>query len=99
MFLEPKIKYCLTIIKIAIIDEHKTFIGFTNVGDNLDRKKITMADGGKLIAKFPLSWNKSFSMGVVIPHKRKSCGECWKDTLCDNCNKLLYQRKFFCKSK
>ena len=39
LFLAPKIKYCLTINKYGVIDEHKTFKGFTNVSDNLDRKE------------------------------------------------------------
>ena len=37
LFLAPK-KNCLTINKYGVIDEHKTFKGFTNVSDNLDRK-------------------------------------------------------------
>ena len=46
LFLAPKIKYCLTINKICIVDEHKTFKGFTNVSDNLDRKEFfNMANG------------------------------------------------------
>ena len=40
LFLAPKIKYCLTLKKIGVINEHKTFKGFSNVSDNLDRKKI-----------------------------------------------------------
>ena len=40
LFLAPKIKYCLTINKYCVIDEHKTFKGFTNVSDNLDEKNI-----------------------------------------------------------
>ena len=56
--------------------------GFTDVSDNLDRKEyFNMADGGKLIAKAPLSWKKSFSQRVVIPHKMKNCGECKIDSL------------------
>ena len=39
LFLAPKIKYCLTINKYCVIDEHKTFKGFTIVSDNLDRKE------------------------------------------------------------
>ena len=59
LFLAPKIKYCLTIIKFGII-EHKTFEGFTIVSDNLDRKEyFNMANGGKLIAKVSLSWKKN----------------------------------------
>ena len=96
MFLAPKIKYCLTINKYGVIDEHKTFKGFTNVSDNLDRKEyFNMVDGGKLVAKVPLSWKKSFSQGVVIPHKMKNCFDCKEDLLCDNCDKLVNQRKGF----
>ena len=51
LFLAPKIKYCLTINKYGVIDEHKTFKGFANVSDNLDRKEcFKMSDGGNLIA-------------------------------------------------
>ena len=38
LFLAPKMKYCLTIYKYGVIDEHKTLKGFANVSDNLDRK-------------------------------------------------------------
>ena len=96
LLLAPKIKYCLTINKYGVIDEHKTFKGFTNVSDNLDRKEyFNIADGSKLIAKVPLSWEKSFSQGVVIPHKMKNCTECKIDSLCDRCDKLVNQRKEF----
>ena len=48
LFLTPKVKYCLTITKFGIIDEHKTFKSFTNVSDNLDRKGyFKVIDGGK----------------------------------------------------
>ena len=67
LFLAPKIKYCSTLNKYGVIDEHKTFKGFTNVSVNLDKKEyFKMFDGDKLIGKAPLSWKKSFSMGVVI---------------------------------
>ena len=93
LFLAPKINYCLTINKFGIIDDYKTFKGFTNVNDNLDRKKnFNMANGGKLVAKVPLSWKKSFSQGVVIPHKLRNCTECKKDILCDQCDKLVNQK-------
>ena len=96
LFLAPKTKYCLTINKFGVKQEHKTFKGFTNVSDNLDRKEyFNMANGGKLIAKVPLSWKKSFSQGVVIPHKMKNCTECKKDILFDNCDKLVDQNKEF----
>ena len=84
LFLAPKRKYCLTKNNYGVIDEHKTFKGFTNVSDNLNIKEyFKMAHGDNLIAKKPLSWKKSFSQGVVIPHKMRNCNKCSKDQLCD----------------
>ena len=40
LFLALKIKFCLTIVKYGVLDEHKTFKGFTNVSDGLDRKNF-----------------------------------------------------------
>ena len=54
-----------------------------------------MADGDNLIAKVPLSWKKSSSQGVVIPHKMRNCSDCKNDSLSDRCEKLVYQRKEF----
>ena len=54
-----------------------------------------MADGDKLVAKVPLSWKKSFSHGVVIPHKMRNCNDCENDIMCDNCDKLVNQKKEF----
>ena len=94
LFLAPKIKYCLIINKYGAIDEHKTFKRFTNVSDNLDRKEyFKMFEGDELIAKVPLSWKTSFSQCVVIPHKMRNCNECSKDQICDDCEKLVNQRK------
>ena len=96
LFLAPKIKYCLTINKYGVIDEHKTFKGFSNVSDNLDRKEyFKMADGDNLIAKVPLSWKKSFSQGVVIPQKMRYCTDCKNYSPCDSCDKLVNQKKEF----
>ena len=89
-FLAPKVKFCLNTNKFGIIDEHKTFRGFTNVSDNLDSKEhFDMADGGKLVPKVCLSWKKSFNQGVVISHKMKNRSDCTKDILCDDCDKLV----------
>ena len=54
-----------------------------------------MANGDKLIAKVPLSWKKSFSQGVVIPHKMRYCLSCKENILCDDCDKLVNQKKEF----
>ena len=94
LFLALKINFCLTINKFGVIDEHKTFKVFTNVSDSLDRKEcFRMFEGDKLIAKLPLSWKKSFSQGVVIPHKMRNCNKFAKDILCDECVKLVNQKK------
>ena len=96
LFLAPKTKNCLTLNKNGVIGEHKTFKGFSNVSDNLDRKEyFKMADGGNLIAKVPLSWKKSFSQGVLIPHKMRYCTDCKNDSLCDSCDKVVNQDKIF----
>ena len=96
LFLAPKIKYCLTINEYGVRDAHKCLKGFTNVSDNLDRKEyFKMADGDNLIAKVPLSWEKSFSQGVVIAHKMRNCTECKNCSLCDNCDNLVNQKKEF----
>ena len=96
MFLAPKLKNCLTINKYGVIDEHKTFKGFSNVCDNLDRKEFfKTADGNNLIAKVPLTWRKSFSQGVVNPYKMKNCSDGKKNILCEGCDKLVNQRKKF----
>ena len=71
--------------KYGVIDEYKTFKGVTNVSDNLNRKEnFNMADEGKLIAKVPLSWKKSFTQDVVIPQKMRNCVDCKNDILCEN---------------
>ena len=63
------------------------------MSDNPDRKDyFNMAERGKLIAKVPLSWKKRSSQGVVIPHKMRNCNNCKKDSLCDECDRLVYQR-------
>ena len=86
----------MTINKFGYIDEHKTFTIITNVSDNLDRKDFfEMAEEGKPIAKVPLSWKHSISQGVVVPNEKKKCGELKKNLLCDNCDKLVNQRKMF----
>ena len=54
-----------------------------------------MFEGDKLNAKVPLSWKKSFSRGVVIPHKMKNCNNCTKDILCDDCDEFVNQKKEF----
>ena len=96
LFLAPKIKYCLFIRKYDVIDEHRTFKGFTNFSGNLDSKEyFKMFNGNKFIAKVPFGWKKSFSYGVVIPHKMRIRNKCKKEILCDRCDKLVNQNKGF----
>ena len=66
------------------------------MSDNFDRKEhFKMFEGDKLIAKVPLNYKKSFSEGVVIPHKLRNCIKCGKDTLCEGRDKLVNQLKEF----
>ena len=89
-------KHCLTINKFGIIDEKNCFKGFTNVSQNLDRKEyFKMADGDNLVAKVPLSWKKSFTDGYVIPQRMRNFNDCENDIMCDNCDKLVYEKKEF----
>ena len=82
--------------KYDILDEHKTFKGFTNVSDNsIGKEYFSMTDGGKLSAKVPLSWKKCFSQGVVIPQKLKNRSDCKIDSFCDRCDELVNQMKEF----
>ena len=95
-FLYQKIKHCLTIKKFVIIDEQKTFKGFTNLSDNLDKKEYFNKE---IVVIYQLKCfyvgKKSFSQGVVIPHKMKNCGDCEKNTLCDEYDKIIKHRKEF----
>ena len=94
MFLAPKIKYCLIIKKYGVIYEKKTFKGYKDVSDKLDRKEyFKMSDGDKLVAKVSLSWKKSFSQGVVIPHKMRNYTNCKEKILCVNCDNIVNQKK------
>ena len=96
LFLAPNIKHCRIVKKFGVLDKHKTIKGFTNISDKINRKEyFNMGNGGKLIAKVPWSWKKSFSQSVVIPHKMKICNECTRDILCDECDKLVNEKKDF----
>ena len=77
----------------GVTDEQKIFEGFTNVSKNSDVKVFFFMFGaGKLIAKVLLSWRKSFSFGVLIPHnKTRNCHNCSKDIYCDDCDNLANQ--------
>ena len=54
-----------------------------------------MFDCDKIVARIPLSWKKSFSYGVVIPHKMRNCNECGKNIFCDGCGDLVNRTKEF----
>ena len=91
LFLAPK-KQLLAVNKFVVIDEQNTFKDFTNVSQNSVRRNyFKLFDGDKLIAKETLGWKKSFSMGVVIPHKMKNCNTCDRDISIDDYGKLVNQ--------
>ena len=65
------------------------------MSDNLDRKEYFKTfNGTNLNAKLPLSWKKSFIMGIVTPHKMRTCNKCTKK-ICDRRDKLVNQNKDF----
>ena len=96
LFLAPKIKYCLTINEFGVIEEHKTFKGFGDVNRLLDSKKyFEMKEGKSVSSKFPLSWKKSFSDGVLIPTRDRYCNKCSDDYICKDCESKTKQYKEF----
>ena len=96
LFLAPKIKFCLTINEFGVIEEHKTFKGFSDVNRLLDSKKyFEMKEGKSVSSKFPLSWKKSFSDGVVIPTRDRYCNKCSDDYICEDCESKTKQYKEF----
>ena len=94
LFLAPKIKYCLTIDEYGIIEEHKTFKGFTESQRLLDRNQYSeMLKGNKMHAKLPISWKKGCASGIVIPKQARYCTDCKKDSICTGCDKKMNQIK------
>ena len=96
MFLAPTLKYCSTIDKAGIVEEHKTFRGFNESERLLDRSQILeRIDGEKKSALLPKSLKKSFDNGIVTPPKVRTCNECSKDKCCDRCNSQVKEDKEF----
>ena len=59
LILAPKVKYCLTIGKFGIVQEHKTFKGFNKSKRLLDRSQyFEMIEGKKISALLAESWKK-----------------------------------------
>ena len=74
LFLAPKIKYCLTINELGVIEQYMTFKGFNDSKRLLDRYQyFNMLKGKKITALLPRSWKKSFEIGVIIPTKMRQC--------------------------
>ena len=52
----------------------------------LDRKEyFKKIDGEKVKADLPPIWEKSFTMGVLLPSANRYCNDCDKDARCDKC--------------
>ena len=96
LFLAAKIKYCLTIDEFGIIKEHKTFKGFNDSKQLLDRSQyFKMIEGEKISAMLPRSWKKSFDSGIIIPTKMRFCNECNDNKTCVKCNNHINENKEF----
>ena len=96
LFLAPKIKYCLTINDLGIIEQHMTFKGFNDSKRLLDRSQyFDMWEGKKITAMLPRSWKKSFNNGVIIPTKMRQCNACKDGILCVTSNNKINENKEF----
>ena len=96
MFLAPKIKYCLTINDLGIIEQHKTFEGFNDSKRLLDRpQKFNMIEGKKITAMLPRSWKKSFNNGIIKHTKIRRCDISNDKLLCEKCNNQVNKNKEF----
>ena len=96
MFLAPKIKYCLTLNELGIIEQHMTFKGFNDSKRLLERSQyFNMLEGKKITAMLPRSWRKSFNNGIIIPTKMRRCDICNDKLLCEKCNNQVNENKEF----
>ena len=53
-----------------------------------------MLDCKKISAMLPISWKKSFNIGIVIPVEKRRCNERKGEILCDDCNNQINEKKF-----
>ena len=96
LFLATKIKYCLTIDDYGITQEHKTFKGFNDSKQLLDRSQyFRMIEGKKVSAMLPRSGKKSFDSGIIIPTKMRFCNEYNDRKMCDISNNQINENKEF----
>ena len=96
LFLAPKIKYCLTINELGVIEQHMTFKGFNDSKRLLDRSQyFNMLKGKNITAILPRSWKKSFENGVIIPTKMRQCNVCKDGIICSTCNNQINENKEF----
>ena len=66
LFLAPKVKYCITLNDDFILEEHKTFKGYTKQTTPVD--DYLKLEAGKTIQNITNSpWKKSFEYGIIIP--------------------------------
>ena len=65
LFLAPKIKYCLTINELGIIEQHMTFKVFNDSKRLLDRSQyFKMLEGKKITAMLPRSWKNHLTTEI-----------------------------------
>ena len=96
LFLAPKMKFCSTIDKFGIVQEHKPFKGFDDSKRLLDRSHyFKLIEGKKVSELLPKSWKKSFDNGIFIPEKMRFCNECDDKRMCNKCNNQINENKEF----
>ena len=95
-FLATKIKYCVTVDKFGIIQQHKTFRGFNDsirlTGSSQYYETIEVE---KKSAMSPKSYKKLFNSGVIIAAKMRFCNKCSKENCCGRFNNQINENTEF----
>ena len=92
----PNLKYCLTIGKFGIVQEHKTFTEFNDSERLLDGSHcFKMIEVKKTSALLPKRWKKLFNIGKVIPTKTRFCNESNDKRQCQKSSNQVNEKKEF----
>ena len=96
LFLAPKIKYCLTIIELGVIEQHITFKGFNDSKRLLDRSQyFNMLKGKKNNSYTTKILEKIIRKCSYNSKKMRRCNTCKDGILCITCNNQINENKEF----
>ena len=87
LFIAPKVYYCLVIVEVGIVQEHKTFKKFNDRKRLLDRSQyFKMIEGKKYRQRYQILEKKLFVSGILVPTKMRFCNECNDKRMCNKCD-------------